>query len=57
MNCVTCGTEIKNTIDGYELCLSCYQSAVQNQRLFWKELSEWIKRENLHIITVAMKGG
>ena len=56
MECGSCGIKISRRKDGYELCPTCYQKALENQRLLWKELAEWTREQKLHVIKVTMQG-
>lgn len=54
IECCKCGIPIDHEIDGYDLCPKCYAKAVENQRLFFKELAQWVKDNHLFALKVTL---
>lgn len=56
IECCKCSTSITQEIDGYELCPDCYAEALENQRLMWKELAQWVEDNHLYVMKVTLTG-
>ena len=55
--CEKCGVPIKQGGDSYDLCPQCYAEAVENQRLCFRELAQWVKDNHLYALKVTLSTG